>query len=37
MTMAMAWESGWYVPNWGAAGFLRYGHNAGCGMLVRAL
>ena len=35
MTLAMAYTSGWYIPNWGAVGFLRYGHRAGCGMLVR--
>jgi hypothetical protein len=35
MTLGLAQDSGWYVPNYGAQGFLRYGHKAGCDMLVR--
>lgn len=36
MTLGLAQDSGWYEPNFAAAGFLRYGHNAGCDMLVRS-
>ena len=34
-TLGVAQDSGWYLPNFGAAGFLRYGHLGGCDMLVR--
>lgn len=37
MTLGLAQDSGWYVPNWDAVGFLRHGHKAGCEMLVRHL
>jgi Leishmanolysin len=35
LTLGLAKDSGWYIPNYGAAGFLRYGFHAGCDMLVR--
>jgi leishmanolysin-like peptidase len=34
VTLALAQDSGWYAPNFGAAGFLRFGHLTGCDMLV---
>lgn len=34
ITLGLAKDSGWYAPNFGAAGFMRYGHLAGCDMLV---
>ena len=35
VTIALAWDSGWYEPNFVSSGFLRHGHLAGCEMLVR--
>jgi hypothetical protein len=35
ITLGLAQDSGWYVPNWEAQGFLRHGHLVGCDMLVR--
>lgn len=35
ITLGLAQDSGWYVPNWDAQGFLRHGHLVGCDMLVR--
>ena len=37
ITLALAQDSGWYVPNWDAQGFLRHGHLVGCDMEVRPL
>ena len=35
ITLSLAEASGWYLPNYAAAGLLRYGFHAGCAMLVR--
>lgn len=37
VTLGLAQDSGWYVPNWESQGFLRHGHLVGCDMLVRPL
>ena len=35
ITLGLAQDSGWYVPNWDAQGFLRHGHLVGCHMEMR--
>ena len=35
VTLALARDSGWYVPNVAVAGLQRFGALAGCAMLVR--
>jgi hypothetical protein len=37
ITLGLAKDSGWYEPNFGAAGFLRFGDKGGCEMLVHSL
>ena len=34
ITLALAEDSGWYEPNYAAGGFLRFGWEGGCDMLV---
>lgn len=33
MTLALMADSGWYVPNWEASGYLKWGRKAGCDFL----
>jgi hypothetical protein len=33
VTLALAEDSGWFVPEWLAAGFLRRGFRSGCGLI----
>ena len=36
VTLALARDSGWYIPNMAAAGLQRFGSQSGCDILVRA-